>query len=304
MIHIFIINSNAGSEKFSASLRNHLSNIKNIRYYILHTRKNQRERELVRQVMELFEGEYIRIYSCGGSGTFCNILNGVSDYSNVEFAFYPKGFTNDFLKVFNEDRQYFDDIDNLIDGDVVPIDYIQTNHGVCLNTFSIGLDSVQVKKMDEYRLGSVFGRDVPYIAGLIYAIFSSKPEKFEISIDGEDFSCTTSQIFFGNGGTIGGSLNFERNPEITDGMAVYSVCNAMNTARMIPCLINLMRKKNEKIASFSRYGHARSITVRRSDGLPFSMDFDGELQPEYREWKAEIVRRGINFVIPKGVSVR
>ena len=40
----------------------------------------------------------------------------------------------------------FYDIDALIDGDVVNIDYIKTNHGVALNTFSLGLDSLQIRR--------------------------------------------------------------------------------------------------------------------------------------------------------------
>ena len=58
-----------------------------------------KEKEIVERIAQYFKGEKVRIYSCGGSGTFRNILNSVSDLSNVELAYYACGLTNDFLKI-------------------------------------------------------------------------------------------------------------------------------------------------------------------------------------------------------------
>ena len=62
-----------------------------------------------------------------------NMLNGLDDFSNVEVAFFPCGMTNDFLKVLGGEEP-FKNIDALINGKTVPVDYIKTNYGVAINT--------------------------------------------------------------------------------------------------------------------------------------------------------------------------
>lgn len=304
MVHIFIINAYAGSEKFSAGLRNHLSERTDIKYYILHTRHKENETDLAREVLNLFEGEKIRIYSCGGSGTFRNILAGIDDLSKVELAFYPKGLTNDFLKSFGDDAQLFKDIDNLIDGEVVNIDYIKTNHGPALNTFSLGLDSIQVSKMDDYRAMSVFGRNMPYFLGFVVAIFKAMPYEMEISIDGKKRIGRFSEIFFGNGGVIGGSLWFEEETHITDGLGRIVLFRSMLFPELIKAIIKSTKKDVADIGDYGYAGYVSHFSVKRRDGVPFIVDLDGDLQPPHREWNVEIVNKGLQFVVPKGVEIK
>lgn len=306
MVHIFIINSHAGNTKFSAGLRRHLSaKHSDLEYYIFHTRKARDERNLMQQILSLFRTRKLRIYCCGGSGTISNAIFGIEDFSNLEFAFYPKGFTNDFLKVFGKDEARFKDIDELIDGEVAHIDYIKTNHGNCLNTFSLGLDSEQVMRMDEFRDTSVLGKSVPYALGFLYGVFFSSPEELEIEIDGEKRIIErSSELFFGNGAVIGGQLWFESETSITDGLARTVVYKQVRTIRMVGTLIRHTRKQMGKPELIRYDGYAPSITIRRRDGAAFRVDFDGELQEPQREWTATIVNKGLPFVVPKGVEVR
>lgn len=52
-------------------------------------------------------------------------------------AFYPCGLTNDFIKCFSGKEKRFHQIEELINGDVISVDYIQTNGSVALNTLSL-----------------------------------------------------------------------------------------------------------------------------------------------------------------------
>ena len=305
MIHVFIINSHAGNSKFSADLRRHLSNNYNdLDYYIFHTRKALDERKLINEIISLFGNEKLRVYCCGGSGTISNAIYGIEDFTNLEFAFYPKGFTNDFLKVFGKDAAVFEDIDALIAGEVVKVDYIKTNHGNCLNTFSLGLDSEQVMKMEQLRDTSVIGKDVPYALGFLYAVLFSKPEELEISIDGnKKIIGRSSEVFFGNGGVIGGKLCFEEAPCINDGLGRVVVYKQIGIIKMIKTLLHLTKKDvgNPKFIKYD--GYASRISIKKRDNTAFRIDYDGELQEAQREWTAEIVKEGLPFVIPKGVSL-
>lgn len=304
MIHIFIINSHAGKDKFSAGLRRHLSEKhSDLNYYIFHTRKVWDERNLIKEVLNLFANEKLRVYCCGGSGTISNAIYGIEDFSNLEFAFYPKGFTNDFLKAFGKEESLFKDIDELIEGKVVNIDYIKTNHGNCLNTFSLGLDSEQVMRMEQFRDSSILGKNVPYAVGFAYAIFFSKTEELEIFIDGKErIVGSSSELFFGNGGVIGGKLWFDVTPNIRDGLGRIVIYKRVGRFRLINELIKLVGK-DKGSDDIKRYdGFVSEITIRRRDGLSFNMDFDGELQEPQKEWTAKIIKQGLPFVVPKGVT--
>ena len=118
MKHIFIVNPYAGRLNFANNLRDQLEQIEGLEYYLFNSRYSGNETELAEKMTNFFPDEKIRIYACGGSGTFRNVLQGVGENPNVELAFYPCGQTNDFLKVFKEeDQMRFFDIEELIDGE-------------------------------------------------------------------------------------------------------------------------------------------------------------------------------------------
>lgn len=305
MIHIFIINSHAGNTRFSAGLRRHLDEkYADLNYYIFHTRKARDERELMNEVLTLFGNEKLRIYCCGGSGTISNAIYGIKDFTNLEFAFYPKGFTNDFLKVFGKDERLFADIDELIDGKVVNIDYIKTNHGNCLNTFSLGLDSEQIMRMEQFRDSSILGKNFPNILGFAYAVLFSRPLELEILVDGSERIVVSSlELFFGNGGVIGGRLCFDDAPIITDGLGHMLIYRRTGKIGLISMLVKLT-KNDTGSSDVKRYdGYVSEIKVKRRDGVALRVDFDGELQESQKEWTAKIVQRGLPFVVPKGVDI-
>lgn len=304
MIHIFIINSHAGYSKFSAGLRNHLAKEHaDLDYHIFHTKEALDERRLMAEVLDLFGDEKLRIYCCGGLGTLNNLIHDIDDFSNLEFAYYAKGFSNDFLQVFGSDAECFKDIDKLIAGEAVNIDYIKTNHGNCLNNFSLGLDSQQVVKMTQYRDSEMFGIAIPYILGFFYAILFGKPEELEIVIDDSERIITrTSETFFGNGGIIGGKIWFDPNPNITDGLGKVAIYKYVKRFKMIPTLVDLAKKDMSHRQRIKYDGYCSSISIKRRDGSSFVMNYDGEIQEPQREWKATIVKQAFPFVIPKGVK--
>ena len=121
MIHIFIVNPYAGEQTFADDLRAKLESIENLNYFVFNTRYAGYEKELVKKAYKIFEGEELRFYCCGGSGTMHNMLQGFDDLSKAEVAFYPCGLTNDYLKVFGKDMERFYDIEELINGEIMEI---------------------------------------------------------------------------------------------------------------------------------------------------------------------------------------
>ena len=303
MTHIFIINPFAGSQTFADDLRTKLNTMKNFDYFVFNTRYAGYETELVRKILHIFDGEKLRFYCCGGSGTMRNMLNGFDNLENVEVAFFPCGLTNDFLKNFGEDEARFHNIEELINGDVIQVDYIKSNYGISLNSLSTGMDSNCLGKMADYRIFRFISRDVPYTLATLYSIFVSNPHEYEVTLDDETITGKFAEIFIGNGCVFGGNMYFDEKTCVNDGKAISRIVGNKKAFTLLPSLLDLMNKKYDKLEKNMRCGNCSKITIKRTSGSPFAINHDGDLIRGITVCEAEIVHKGLNLVVPKGVRV-
>ena len=300
MIHVFIVNPYAYRASRTEELREHLAKMTNFEYYVFSTSNKGDEANLVRRIRKIFIGEHIRFYCCGGSGTLRNMMMGIQDFSDVELAFYPCGLTNDMLKVFGDKKNRFEHIDNLIYGDVYDVDYIKTNKGLAFNTLSVGMDSIVVKKIEDFRILATFGSQLPYYFAVLYALFFCKNEEYIIEAGDEEYNMVCSHFFFGNGRVLGGSLHFvEGNVNITDGVGHFRIIPKKNLFRRLAATSKLRKNKADSISGVI-HGEVTNIKIRRKDGKPLDMNYDGELVTA-DTIEATMVHKGMRFVLPRGM---
>lgn len=303
MTHIFIINPFAGHQTFADDLRTKLAKVKNLDYFVFNTRYKGYETELVRKILHIFEGEKLRFYCCGGSGTMRNMLNGFDSLDDVEVAFFPCGLTNDFLKNFGKDEERFHNIEELINGDVIKVDYIKTNYGISLNSLSTGMDSNCLGKMNDFRIARFISKDLPYTLATLYSIFVSSPHEYDITLDGKKLNGKFAEIFIGNGCVFGGNMFFADKTCVNDGKAISRFVGNKKAFTLLTELLDLQNKKFDKIKKNMQCGECSRITIKRSSGSNFSINHDGDLINGVSVCEAEIVHKGLNFVVPKGVTV-
>lgn len=304
MIHVFIINHFAGAKDYTKNLRKHLAAKEGLRYFVFNTISAGFETEIVKKMCKYFSDDKLRFYCCGGSGTFRNMMEGVDCLENVEFAFYPCGLTNDFLKCFG-DITVFRDIDALIEGKVEKIDYIKTNYGVALNTLSVGFDSNVAHYMDYYRVYNILSNQLPYIMSVFKGIIFVKPRMVELEIDGDGKAHKCAQIVYGNGCVLGGNMYFVNHVVVNDGVVAYLKVSNFNPWEAFHIILSLMQKRVDKIRSRKvMHGECQTIVIRSIDGKPLWLNFDGELVECGTECKAEIIKQGLNFVVPKQIEIK
>ena len=212
--------------------------------------------------------------------------------------------TNDYLKIFKKDAVHFNNIENLINGTVRLVDYIETNHGRALNTFSIGMDTDTLIGMERYRpYGTISGR-IPYILSIMYALFGVKNIEYSLTFDDEETTNKGYEVFFGNGFFIGGNVKFGLDRLADDGLASVFLGPKVNTLSIIPHVLLTTSGKTEATQKIgARLKTAKAMTIRRTDGQPFSMDYDGEMSNAYEEYEARIIHKGLKFVVPVDVTV-
>lgn len=303
MIHVFVINNFSGGNLLANNLREHLATILGLRYFVFNTQREGYETYLVRKISSYFEDEQIRFYCCGGSGTLRNMLNGIDNFDNVELAFLPCGMTNDFLKNFNE-LEPFRNIDNLIFGKTIMVDYIKTNHGLALNTLSYGFDSNVVRAMNAYKMYDFFGNQVPYIMSVLTGLLLNKSSRLKVIVDGEGRSDKYVEIVVGNGCVLGGNLYYTPQNSVFDGKLSLLLVSRQNFFALVYNLLKIMNKRISRVKNKNiQTSSCEKIILRSTDGKHLFINFDGELVDCGTECDVEVVERGLKFVIPRVVEV-
>lgn len=303
MKHIFIVNPYAGKRTDSIHIRDFLAGQEGLDYYVFNTRYAGYEKELMKKIYKFFGDEKLRIYCCGGSGTMRNILSGLDRHKldNIEIAMYPCGLSNDFLKVFGKERSRFHDLNELIHGEVLRVDYIVTNHGVALNTISTGVDSAMQYYFKKMRGASVFGKDLPYVLSAICGVILSPKIEYDIWTDNMHKKGCFSEICYGNGNVLGENLLFALQTDPADGKGFITLIPRQNVVKNINVLNSLKKTNQKKLENILDRKDCHHIRICRSDGNPFAINFDGELVDGIRSLEARIVKRGLKFVVPQGV---
>ncbi len=303
MKHIFIVNTYAGNYRKISDLREKLQKIEGLDYKVFNVMHAGGEQELVQKLLRYFNNDKVRIYCCGGSGTFRNVINGIPNLSDVEVAFYPCGLTNDFLHVFGDDAVYFSDIEKVINGKATEIDYVKTNNGIFVNAFTTGLDSEINKKMDSYRDYDIFGENIPYLLSLLYAVFLSKRRRYRLNIDGDLYEDVYSEVAFGKGVSVGGFLNVAQETNLRDGE--FNILLAPNRSFIgsMKIILSLIKRDWDRVKGecVIRKGSYIQIEYDTKDTLVANLD--GEKADSVSKWEATVVKRGLKFVLPIGVRI-
>ena len=128
MKHLFIVNPIAGGKDHTCEVRAKVENA-------FKTRDDEFEIYVTRAPMDATEkikaeaatGAELRVYACGGDGTFNECVCGAAQMPNVALCPFPTGTGNDFCRMFGDESELYRDLYALLDGSVRPIDLIDCN---------------------------------------------------------------------------------------------------------------------------------------------------------------------------------
>lgn len=305
MKHIFIVNPYAGNMTFANNLREQLESIEGFDFYLFNSRYMGNETELVKRICGFFPDEQIRIYACGGSGTFKYVLDGIEDFERCEVAFYPCGATNDYLKVFDEsDRLRFKDIEELITGDVIETDYLQTNHGRAINTVTFGLDTSYMQEEMTDREQKTVGSSLPYILNVIKSLLHINTMDIRLYIDSATFDASYMEVGFFNGKCLGGSLKLGDEFVHNNGRCNYILVPSKGLGYFVSVIFALLRADSKAVKERTRWGvDMKRAVFMKTDMSELIVNLDGEFVRASGEWNIEIVKSGLRLVVPRGVKL-
>ena len=114
MKHLFIVNPVAGGRDVTEEIRSRVQLAFQDRsdpYEIHVTSAPHDATAKIRQ--EAASGDELRVYACGGDGTFNECVCGAAELPNVAVCPFPTGTGNDFCRMFGSDADLFRRLDAL-----------------------------------------------------------------------------------------------------------------------------------------------------------------------------------------------
>ncbi len=302
MLHVFIINSFAGKGGFSDSIRQKLEGKKDFNYLVFSSEYSGHESVLAGQICDMFTDEQIRFYSCGGSGTFRNIMKGITDWERVELVECPYGTTNDFQAVFGRNRSRFNNMDDLIDGTVIKTDYITSNLGPVHNTLSTGFDITLLRIAEKLsHLPFSLGQVTYAVAGIV-ALFTRTFIKAKIVVDGNVLDDSFEQITIANGRILGGTFHVGDSNDPCDGMMDIIIFPRKRKIDKFRYFIALVSDNDKFLSKNCIRIRASKVDIYLHNNGEFTGNFDGEIETG-DHLSAKVVKHGLKYVVPEDTMI-
>ena len=299
MTHLFIINPAAGSKNRTEEYREKIKaacDKRGLTYQIQISHAPGDCRKLARAAAET-GGKY-RIYACGGDGTLNEVVSGAAGFDNVSVTVFSGGSGNDFVKVFDDPKAFFD-LDRLLECEEATFDLIRVNDEFALNICSVGLDARIGTDVGRYKRIPLLQGFRAYVASTVVNVVKGISEHYVVEINGETVDAEQTFICVCNGRYYGGGFNPVPEADLTDGK--LDVLLVKKESRLqVPFVIG--KYKDGRYAELpDLVKHYRTDRVKIICDQETPVNMDGELLVA-KEVDFRIADEKIRFFYPKGLS--
>lgn len=299
--HLFIINRFAGKKDNYDFVVNQIKNIGIENYTILETSHqgdaNVKARDFVKKSQE-----FVRIYACGGDGTFNEIINGVYNLDNCAVGVVPIGSGNDFIRSLSAESDKFMDIKNLINGNIEKVDLISCNGKIGANTVSLGYDCAIAKNMPKFRRWKFISSEAAYILSILYCIFKERKHKFKILTDNKEIvrnSKTYLLSIAAKGKYYGGGIKCSPKADNNDGKLDFLCVDTVSVFTILQLLTTFMKGEHLDNPKFDKIlQHSKHNKIEYISDTPFDIGVDGEIISTSHA-VVTVIPNGLNIIIPK-----
>lgn len=301
MKHLFIVNPAAGKTDQTKIIAAKVAMALSERQedYEIYVTKAPKDAVLkIRQ--EAKPGKKLRVYACGGDGTLNECVTGAVGLPHVAVTHFPCGTGNDFIKMFGSERSRFFELDQLLDGEVRPIDVIRCNDYYCINIFSVGIDArigTGVHKYDNTPL--LRGGPMAYLVSMAAEFSKGIGMPMRIECAGRVLEGEFSLACACNGRYYGGGFNPVPDARPDDGLLDILVVKKVSRLLFLR-LVGPYSKGNSR--RFPQY-----ITRLRGDSMvidspePIMVNLDGEaIYSAHIE--LSLISGGVNFIFPANME--
>ena len=299
MKHLFIINPAAGSrdrtKDYSVAIHEACS-ARDLDYRIEVSTAPGECMRIAREAA--LTGEEVRIYACGGDGTLNEVAAGAAGFPNAAVPVFSGGSGNDFVKLFNDPKAFFD-LERLLDADEAEFDMIRCNGDLALNICSVGLDARIGTDVSNYKRLPLLSGFRAYAASTLINVIKGIAEHYVVEIDGEQIDAEQTLICACNGRYYGGGFNPVPEADPTDGLLDVLLIKKVSRLQVGKVIGKYKSGRYKELPQLVR--HFRTDKVKIICDKLTSINLDGELRTA-KEVTMSIAKEKLRFFFPRGLT--
>ena len=299
MKHLFIINPAAGSHdrtKYYSVAIHDICSARNLDYRIEVSAAPGECTRIAREAAET--GEEVRIYACGGDGTLNEVVAGAAGFENAAVTVYSGGSGNDFAKLFDDPKAFFD-LHRLLDAEEATFDLIKCNDDYALNICCVGLDARIGNDVAHYKRLPLLHGFRAYAASTVVNIIRVIAEHYVVEFNGETIDGEQTFVCVCNGRYYGGGFNPVPEADPSDGKLDVLLVKKLNRSQ-IPAIIGKYKDgRYKELGHIATYYQTDSITIHCDKVTPINQD--GEIRMA-QTVEMKIAKEKLRFFYPKGLT--
>ena len=301
MIHLFIINPAAGSRDRTEAYREKIKaacESRGLQYEIQVSQAPGDCRRLARAAAET--GEAYRIYACGGDGTLNEVADGAAGFENAAVTVFSGGSGNDFVKLFDDPRAFFD-LERLLEAEEVTFDMIAVNDTRALNICSVGLDARIGTDVSRYKRLPLLHGFRAYAASTVVNLCKGISEHYVVEIDGEKIDGKFTFVCACNGRFYGGGFNPVPEADPTDGLLDVLLVDKVSLLQ-VPGLIGKYKNgRYKELNRVVRHYRTRGLKITCDKEVPVNVDGEAVYA---KAVEFSVAPEKLRFFYPRGLSFR
>ena len=300
MKHLFIVNPTAGGKDHTQEVRAKVEKAfqsRDDQYEIYVTKAPMDAPGKIRAAAST--GEPMRVYACGGDGTFNECVCGAAGLENVAVSPFPTGTGNDFCRMFGAEKELYRDLDALLEGSEHLIDLIDCNGRYSANICSVGIDARIGTDVHKYSGLPLIGGATGYVVSSLVNVLKGMNRHMRIISDGFEADGQFAMVCICNGRFYGGGFNPSLYALPDDGILDIYIVKKVNLLHFAALIGKYAKGRADELTDY--------ITHLRSDNIEILFDNENVINIDGEaiysdDAKIRLVPRAMKLVVPKGMS--
>ncbi len=244
-------------------------------------------------------GEELRVYACGGDGTLNECVCGAAGRGNVAVTHFPGGTGNDFVRCFGAEKDRFRVLDELLDGEVRPLDIIDCNGRKSVNICSVGIDARIGTDVHKYSALPLLGGKASYITSAAVNLIKGVKQPLRVRCGGKLYQGEMSLICACNGSYYGGGFHPVPEARPDDGVLDFLIVRGVSRLGFVRLVGAYAKGKYASMPEVITHVRGDSIEIESDDEL--AVNVDGEAIYG-RTVTIRLEPRGVNFIVPRNMG--
>ncbi len=244
--------------------------------------------------------EHLRVYACGGDGTFNECVCGAALKPNVAVCPFPTGTGNDFCRMFGEEKELFRDLEALLGGTERAIDLIECNGRFSVNICSVGVDARIGTDVHKYSGIPLIGGSTGYVVSAAVNMFKGISTEMEVSCEDYHYQGRHTLVCACNGRFYGGGFNPSLDARPDDGIMDVYIVRKVNLVQFAALIGKYAKGKADEMPGHIK--HIRSggeVIIRCSKEDVAQLDGEALRASEFR---FRMIPHALKLIVPRGMS--